>query len=308
MTHVTRVLAPNPSALTLEGTNAYVLDDGAGHALCIDPGPPIPRHVDAIVAAARDRGARIEAIFVTHGHPDHWPAAAPLAAACGAPIFAHRMAEFSHDRSLRDGERTRVGGIVLHAIDAPGHTFDSLVFHDAADFALYTGDVVLGRGTVAIAPPGGDMRAYQRTLRRLANACGDARTIYGGHGERVDGAQAKLHEYIEHRRRREEELLVALSFEPQSIPHLVRRIYADVPPILWPAAARQILAYLVALEREGRVRSRALDRAPDDGENAILNPAWSSIVGEEHAALVEAELGTMLHLDTVRIYEIIRPS
>ena len=306
MTHVARVLAPNPSALTLDGTNAYVLDDGKGHALCIDPGPPVARHVDAILAAAHDRDARIEAIFVTHGHPDHWPAAPLLAAACGAPIYAHHTAEFAHDRAPRDGSVTRVGDITLRAIDAPGHTFDSLVFYDEADRALYTGDVVLGTGTVAIAPPGGDMRAYQRTLQRLANAYGGARTIHGGHGPRVDDAQAKLREYVEHRRRREEELLLALALAPQTIPDLVRRIYADVRPVLWPAAARQMLAYLLPLEREGRVRSREMARPLDAAENAILNPEWASIVGEEHAELVEAELGAMLHLDTVRLYELNR--
>jgi len=306
VTHVARVLAPNPSALTLDGTNSYVLDDGRGHALCIDPGPPLARHVDAILAAARDRDARIEAIFITHGHPDHWPAAPLLAAASGAPIYAHHTAEFAHDRALRDGSVTRVGDIVVRAIDAPGHTFDSLVFYDEADGALYTGDVVLGTGTVAIAPPGGDMRAYQRTLQRLANAYGEARTIHGGHGPRVDDAQAKLREYIEHRRRREEELLLSLALAPQTIPDLVRRIYADVKPVLWPAAARQMLAYLLPLEREGRVRSREMHRPLDDAENAILNPAWASIVGEEHAELVEAELGAMLHLDTLRLYELNR--
>lgn len=307
-TNVRCVLAPNPSALTLDGTNSYILDDGAGHALCIDPGPPAPRHVDALIEAASARDARIEAIFVTHGHPDHWPAAPLLAAATGAKIYAHHTAEFVHDRSLRDGSRTRVGGIELQSIDAPGHTFDSLIFYDASDLALYTGDVILGKGTVAIAPPGGAMRPYQRTLQRLANGFGEARTIYGGHGPRVDDAQAKIAEYIEHRRRRESELLLALSLAPRTIPDLVRRIYADVRQVLWPAAARQMLAYLQPLEREGRVRSRDLGRVPDPAENAMLNPAWASIVGAEHAELVEAELGTMLHLDTVREYAIVRES
>jgi glyoxylase-like metal-dependent hydrolase (beta-lactamase superfamily II) len=308
VTNVRCILAPNPSALTLDGTNTYLLDDGAGHALVIDPGPPIARHVDAIVAAARERDARIEAILVTHGHPDHWPAAPMLAAATGAPIYAHHTAEFVHDRALRDGSRTRVGNIELQSIDAPGHTFDSLIFYDAADRALYTGDVILGKGTVAIAPPGGAMRPYQRTLQRLANGFSEARTIYGGHGPRVDEAQAKIVEYIEHRRRRESELLLALALQPQTIPELVRRIYADVRPVLWPAAARQMLAYLQPLEREGRVRSRDLERAPDAAENAMLNPAWASIVGPEQAELVEAELGTMLHLDTVREYAVVTES
>ncbi|MDQ2991658.1 MAG: MBL fold metallo-hydrolase [Candidatus Eremiobacteraeota bacterium] len=306
MSTVTRVLAPNPSALTLDGTNSWLVDDGRGHAICIDPGPPVPRHIDAIVAAACERDARIDAILVTHGHPDHWPGAPMLAEVTGAPIYAHHRAEFAHDRAMHEGDCARFGDLALRAIDAPGHTFDSLVFYDERDPALFTGDVVLGQGTVAIAPPSGSMRAYQRTLQRLANTFHEARAIYGGHGPRVDDAQAKLREYIEHRRKRESELLLALSLQPQTIPDLVRRIYADVRPLLWPAAARQMLAYLQPLEHEGRVRSRALDRAPDAAENAILNPEWSNIVGHEHAALVEAELGTMLHLDTVREYELTR--
>jgi len=306
VTVVTRVLAPNPSALTLDGTNAWLLDDGKGRAICIDPGPPIARHVDAIVAAARARDATIEAILVTHGHPDHWPAAAPLAAATGAKVYAHPHAAFDRDVALRDGAIVRVGEMEIEAIDAPGHTFDSLVFHDAVAGALYTGDVVLGTGTVAIAPPGGSMRAYQRTLERLAVDYATARTIYGGHGPRVDDAPAKMHEYVRHREQRERELLAALAAGPQTIPDLVRRIYTDVRPVLWPAAARQMLAYLLPLEEEGVVRGRDRDGGPTADETAILNPEWASIVGAEHAPLVEAELGAMLRLETVRIYELNR--
>ncbi len=298
------VRAPNPSAMTLDGTNSYILDGGDGRAVCIDPGPAIDRHVGALIKAARSRNARVDKILVTHGHPDHWPAARALAEASGARVYAHPAAEFAHDGVLRDGERVIVGDLDIIAVHAPGHTFDHLVFYESLERALFTGDVILGTGTVVIAPPGGAMRPYQQTLQRLADEFPAARRIYGGHGPAVENPREKIRNYIAHRQLREVELLGALSHGTQTIPDLVRGIYADVDEILWPAAARQMLAYLIALEQEGRVRSAALERALTPEENAILNPSWRAIVGEEQAALVEAELGGMLHLDAVRVYTV----
>ncbi|MDP9024486.1 MAG: MBL fold metallo-hydrolase, partial [Candidatus Eremiobacteraeota bacterium] len=288
------VRAPNPSAMTLSGTNSYVIDCGSGRAVCIDPGPPHLGHIERLIAHAAGRETRIEYILLTHGHPDHAPAAALLRERTGATIAAHVRSEISHQRSLRDKQVLRVGNAELAIVDAPGHTFDHLVFYERQERALFTGDVVLGEGTVVIAPPGGAMRPYQATLQRLATEFVDARRIYGGHGEPVDDPAAKLAEYIAHRRFRENELLVALDKRPQSIPELVMNIYAQTKPILWPAAARQLLAYLLALEQEGRVRSAPLDRPLTAQEHAILNPQWETIVGAEDARVIEAELGALL--------------
>jgi glyoxylase-like metal-dependent hydrolase (beta-lactamase superfamily II) len=298
------VRAPNPSAMTLEGTNSYLLFSNDGRAVCIDPGPPMERHVRALLDAAQARRARIGAILVTHGHPDHYPAAQALAQATGSPIYAHARAEFAHDRSLYDGDAVHIGNLAVVAIDAPGHTLDHLVFYEPLRRALFTGDVVLGTGTTVIAPPAGDMRAYQHTLQRLLDEYAGADTLYGGHGPPVRDVPAKLREYIDHRRLRERELLAALARGPQTIPELVRAIYSDVREVLWPAAARQMLAYLIPLEREGRVASTVVARPLTPAETAILNPAWSTIVGVEQAATIEAELGAMLHLDTLRRYEL----
>jgi glyoxylase-like metal-dependent hydrolase (beta-lactamase superfamily II) len=299
---VITVLAPNPSALTLDGTNSYLLDGGHGQTICIDPGPDIERHVRALIDTAAGHGCTIATILLTHGHPDHWPAAVPLARATGATICAHADNHAPHDRALGDGEHVRLGDLDIIAIETPGHTFDHLVFYDPGERALFTGDVILGKGTVVIAPPGGAMRPYQRTLARLAAEFPDAQYIYGGHGPRVDDAPAKIREYIAHRELRERELLETLARGEQTIPQLVQRIYADVAPILWPAAARQMLAYLEPLEQEGRVRSTILQRALAPEETAILNPSWSSIVGKENAAVIEAELGTSLHIEKIAVY------
>ena len=301
---VTLVRAPNPSAMTLSGTNSYLVDCGDGSALAIDPGPPIQRHVEAIVDTAKARGLTIGAIALTHGHPDHAPAARPLANLTGAPIYAHPHSRAEHDIALAlDGE-LRLGEIALRVIDAPGHTFDHVVFYLQQERALFTGDVILGEGTVVIAPPGGAMRPYQATLRRLENELPEARTIYGGHGPVVEDARAKIAEYIEHRAMRERELTGALASGPKTIPDLVLEIYGEARPVLWPAMARQMLAYLIALESEGRVASRRLDRAMTDRERWILNPPLEEIVGSEQAEVIAAELGSQLYLNDLYLYNL----
>ena len=290
--------------MTLSGTNSYLIDCGDGQALCIDPGPPIDRHVRALLDRAQTMGCRIALIALTHTHPDHAPAAPMLAQHTGAPIAAHASSEFPHDRDLRDGDELRLGDTAVAVMESPGHTFDHLVFYEPREAALFTGDTVLGEGYVVIAPPNGAMRPYQQTLSRMLEAFPHARTIFGGHGEPVLDPGAKLREYIEHRRYRQREILTALANGPLTIPELVRTIYRDTNHILWPAAARQLLAYLIALEEEGLVRSTELDRDLDAGEHAILNPEWETIVGREHARTVEAELGAMLRLDRLRTYRL----
>lgn len=300
---VTLVRAPNPSAMTLSGTNSYVIDCGDGAALVIDPGPPIERHVQALADTAHAQGLTIRAIALTHGHPDHAPAAPMLGAITGAPVYAHPRSSVPHDAALELEGALRVGTTALRVMDAPGHTFDHVVFYLSQERALFTGDVILGEGSVVIAPPGGAMRPYQHTLARLADEFSDARTIYGGHGPVVDDAQAKITEYINHRHAREMELIDALA-QPgtHTIPELVLRIYGDARPVLWPAMARQMLAHLIALESEGRVAAERLDRPMSEREMWILNPPLAEIVGPEQAAVIAAELGAMLRLDALYAY------
>ncbi|MBV8067206.1 MAG: MBL fold metallo-hydrolase [Candidatus Eremiobacteraeota bacterium] len=295
------VRAPNPSAMTLTGTNSYVIGcDGA--ALVIDPGPALETHLQALVDEASAFGTTIGAIALTHGHPDHTAGAVQLATMTGARIYAHPKSKRRHDRDLSLEGELEVGGTALSVIDSPGHTFDHVVFYLSRERALFTGDTILGEGTTVIAPPGGAMRPYQHTLQRLADEFPDARVIYGGHGPVVTDAQAKIAEYIEHRRMREGQILEALHHGPMTIPDLVKRIYSAQRQVLWPAMARQILAHLIALEGEGRVHATPLKRAMTAEETAILNPRIEEIVGPQEAAVLTAELGTEMRLDSLLVY------
>ncbi len=291
--------------MTLSGTNTYIVASGDGKALCIDPGPAMQRHIDALLAAMSELQLRLESIAVTHGHPDHAPGAELLASITKTPVYAHPRAEFPHSETLADNDTLQFGEGRLRAVDTPGHSLDHLTFYLEDEQALFTGDVVLGEGTVVIAPPGGAMRPYQATLERLAKEFAHARNLYGGHGPAIDDPAKKLREYIDHRRFRENEILLALCDRAQTIPDLVRHIYTNVNRILWPAAARQVMAYLIALEDEGRVRAIANGQPPTAEENTILNPAWDTIADAQTASVARAELGAFMNIQNVDRYELI---
>jgi glyoxylase-like metal-dependent hydrolase (beta-lactamase superfamily II) len=244
MTEVARIVAPNPGPFTLEGTNTWIV--GSDPSLVIDPGPEDEGHIDRVAA----RAGPIAAILVTHHHPDHAPGAALLAERSGARVVA--FGAENGEGTVADGDQIQGGGVTLRALHAPGHSADHLVFFDPADRALFTGDAVLGFGTSVVDPPDGDLAAYLRSLRMMLDL--RPAVIYPGHGPVVDEAQDKLRQYLSHRAKREGQVLQGLAEGPKTPEELVPGIYGDYPVELHPAAARSVLAHLLKLEAEGRVR------------------------------------------------------
>ena len=233
---VRRVRAPNPSPMTLDGTNTYVV---AGWV--VDPGPAEEGHIEAVEAAA---GGAIEGVVLTHSHPDHSEAAAPLAErAGGVPIV------------LPDGG-AQVGP--FRAIATPGHSPDHVCL--LLGRLCFAGDTVMGRGSVFIPPGEGSLASYLDSLRVLLEL--DLEVLCPGHGPYVRDPRAKLREYLEHRLERERLLLDALEGGARSEGELIRRAWSDAPAALYAATSLTLRAHLEKLALEGRL--------PDDLETGLL--------------------------------------
>lgn len=239
---VIRILAPNPSVATLEGTNTWIV--GHDPTIVIDPGPAIDEHLGEVARAA----GRVAHVLVTHDHEDHAAGAVAFARLVGANVSAWRLPGSS---KVTDGARFTAGEVELAALHTPGHSGDHVVFSDPGSGALFTGDAVLGRGTSFIDEPDGDLAKYLASLRRMLER--DPRTIYPGHGPVVLDAKAKLREYLEHRAEREEQILAGLAAGDSTVEALVERIYAEHPSDVRELAARSVTAHLHKLETEGRV-------------------------------------------------------
>jgi glyoxylase-like metal-dependent hydrolase (beta-lactamase superfamily II) len=240
---IQRVLAPNPGIFTGTGTNAWVGSTG-GEAVIVDPGPLIESHRKAILETLG--GLDPVAVLVTHCHPDHVPAANPLAAELGVPALGGCPGPgFKPDRLLVDGDRIEVGDAVVEAIHTPGHTPFHFCFR--VDASLFTGDHVLGGTTVIVE----HMSEYMESLEKLRGT--GLKRLFPGHGPIIRNPDAVLTEYLEHRWERERQILEALDQGAATIGQVVERVYAAVDPALWPLAARSVGAHLRKLVDEGRV-------------------------------------------------------
>jgi glyoxylase-like metal-dependent hydrolase (beta-lactamase superfamily II) len=226
---VTRIRASNPSPLTLDGTNTYVAEGWV-----IDPGPDDPAHLDAVLAVGPVAG-----IVLTHSHQDH---------AEGAPSLARRAGVEVAQPSGGD----RVGP--FEVIATPGHAPDhvSLLYGRV----LFSGDTVLGAGSVFVGGGEGSMAAYLDSLRRLLAL--DLEAICPGHGPVVWEPHAKLEEYLAHRLERERLVVEALETGASTRDEVLDRAWSDVDldavPYLRIAAGLTLDAHLEKLSAEGRLR------------------------------------------------------
>lgn len=241
---IDRVLANNPGPYTGPGTNTWILDDGAGSVVVIDPGPIDTRHAAAILKAVG--GRNIVAVLVTHTHSDHAPMANPLAGDLGIPAVGHAPGPgFEPEIRLLDGATFDVGALSLAVVHTPGHADDHLCFR--AGNALFTGDHIMGGSSVMV----DDLGPYLASLRKLLGT--GLERLHPGHGEDMDDPDTVIEWYLAHRLQRHEEIDAAVRGGAGTIAEVVEVVYADVDPSLHPLAARSVEAHARLLDEEGRI-------------------------------------------------------
>ena len=267
-----RVLAPNPGPMTHWGTNTFIL--GEGRVAIVDPGPDLPGHLEALLAALS--GETVTHILVTHAHRDHSPLARRLGALTGAPVLGFGTADagrspvmrrlaaeglagggegvdagFRPDLALGHGDKVEGDGWTVEALHTPGHFAGHLAF--GFQGAAISGDHVMDWSSSLVSPPDGDLTAFMKTSRALLHA--GHRRLYPGHGAPIDDAAGRLGWLIEHREARETAILNALGPGWSTLDDIAARAYTDVAPAMLPAAERNVFAHLVDLHGRGLVRA-----------------------------------------------------
>ncbi|MER7778210.1 MBL fold metallo-hydrolase [Streptomyces sp. NPDC096191] len=251
------VLAPNASAMTLDGTNTWILaEPDSDLAVVVDPGPLDDVHLRNVVDTAARAGKRVALTLLTHGHPDHAEGAARFAELTGTNVRALDPALRLGDEGLAAGDVIGVGGLELRVVPTPGHTADSLCFHLPADRAVLTGDTILGRGTTVVAHPDGRLGDYLDSLRRLRSLTADdgVHTVLPGHGPVLEDAQGAVEFYLAHRAHRLAQVETAVENGHRTPGEVVAHVYADVDRSLWPAAELSVRAQLEYLDEHGLIQ------------------------------------------------------
>ena len=247
-------------------TNCYLIYT-TREVLIIDPGSPYEDEQLALSACISDllkERRTLHGIVLTHVHPDHVGGVNALRADFGedVTVCAHQLTaeglkgSIRVNRLIKDGEVIELAGephISLRALHTPGHARGHLCLHAEKTGALFTGDNIVGLGSVLIDPPEGNMLDYFNSLERMKSLPGLI-VLFGGHGPAMANPYAKIQEYISHRTEREAKILDAVQNGAATAKDIVAQVYTDVSPKAHAMAERAVLAHLGKLAHDGLVK------------------------------------------------------
>jgi len=246
----------NPGPYTGDGNNTFLIT-GAVPTL-VDAATGAPGHLAALEGALG--GAALAQILVTHAHPDHADGCGALRRRFPRAVF-RKLPWPERDRlqpvefvELADGERVAAGDGHLLAIHTPGHAPDHLCFLDESSRTLFAGDLVIQGASVVIpVSRGGSLSRYLASLERI-RALAPVRLL-PAHGPEADEPDALLREHLEHRHRRERQIVDALAAGLREPDDVVDRLYGGIDARLRALARENVLAHLGKLGEEGRARA-----------------------------------------------------
>ena len=260
---VHRVLVGGGAEAAAPETNVYVVQGTASVAF-VDSGFPEPDRAEPLLRYWREtlNSAPASWVLVSHLHHEHAGGVKLLKEATGARIAAGAGdapaidAEFGGgskvvDRELVGGETFDLGGRTVRAIATPGHTAGTVCYLLEETGSLFTGDHVMGQGSVVVrTDQGGSMADHVASLKALKGI--GASRILSGHGAPIERVDAKIDELVRHREQREEQFIELLRDGVNSVDEMLARLYADIPERLLSLARHQAIAHLEKLRDEGR--------------------------------------------------------
>jgi hydroxyacylglutathione hydrolase len=217
---------PNPSDLQasiipvtpFQQNTTLLWSQATKEAVFVDPGGEVPR----LLAAAKQVGVKVVAIWLTHGHLDHAGGATALARALGVDIIGpHEDDQWLLDaivedwakygqttgfencvpaRYLKDGDTLELAGHVFDVVHCPGHTPGHVAIINKEAKLAFVGDLLF-KGSIGRSDfPKGNLEHLVASITGKLWPFGDDIHFVPGHGEISSfGQERKTNPYVSDR-------------------------------------------------------------------------------------------------------------